>query len=58
MRKRFKNSVQLIKIFTKKRKDIFKNKNNVLLDNFYENIPEITKKNLIKEGAISECLPV
>jgi serine/threonine protein kinase len=54
-RKEFHNSKKLIKIFTKRRKDIFKNKSNVLIDNFYENIPQQTKKNLIKEGAISEC---
>ena len=57
MRKEYNNDKQLIKAFTKKRKDIFKNKRNVLIDNFYENIPEVTKKNLIKEGALSECTP-
>jgi serine/threonine protein kinase len=55
MRKEFHNSKKLIKIFSKLRKDIFKNKRNVLIDNFYENLPEQTKKNLIKEGAISNC---
>jgi hypothetical protein len=57
MRKEYHNSKELIKIFTKRRKEIFKNKKNVLIDNFYENIPEQTKKNLLKEGAISECIP-
>ena len=57
MRKEYNNDKRLIKAFTQKRKDIFKNKRNVLIDNFYENIPEVTKKNLIKEGAISECTP-
>lgn len=55
MQKSFGNSKELIKIFTKRRKDIFKNKTNVLKDNFYENVPEEAKKKLIKEGAISEC---
>ena len=49
MRKEFHNSKKLIKIFTKRRKDIFKNKTNVLIDNFYENVSEETKKNLIKD---------
>jgi hypothetical protein len=58
MRKKYNNNKRLIKAFTKKRKEIFKNKRNVLIDNFYENTPELTKKNLIKEGAISECIPL
>jgi serine/threonine protein kinase len=57
MRKEYNNSKSLIKIFTKRRKEIFKNKSNVLKDNFYENIPEQEKKQLLKEGAISECVP-
>lgn len=55
MHKEFHNSKELIKIFTKRRKDVFKNKTNVLKDNFYENIPELDKKKLLKEGAISAC---
>jgi serine/threonine protein kinase len=55
MRKEFHNSKKLIKIFTKRRKDLFKNKTNILKDNFYENISKLEKKNLLKEGAISEC---
>lgn len=55
MHKEFHNSKELIKIFTKRRKEVFKNKTNVLKDNFYENIPEQTKQKLIKEGAISDC---
>jgi hypothetical protein len=55
MHKEFHNSKELIKIFTKRRKEVFKNKRNVLKDNFYENIPEQEKKNLLKEGAISAC---
>jgi serine/threonine protein kinase len=47
---------ELIKIFSKRRKEVFKNKMNVLKDNFYENIPEVTKQKLIKEGAISDCV--
>jgi len=47
MHKEFHNSKELIKIFTKRRKDVFKNKTNVLKDNFYENIPELDKKKLL-----------
>ena len=55
MRKEFHNYKPIIKAFTKRRKDIFKNKRNVLIDNFYEKTSEQTKLNLIKEGAISDC---
>ena len=57
MQKTFGNSKELIKIFTKQRKEIFKNKTNVLIDDFYEKTPEKMKKQLIKEGAISNCQP-
>jgi hypothetical protein len=57
MQKEYHDSKPLIKIFNKQRKEIFKNKTNVLIDNFYENTPEQTKKQLLKEGAISNCLP-
>ena len=56
MQKEFHNSKKLIKIFSKRRKEVFKNKTNVLKDNFYENIPELEKKKLLKEGAISACI--
>jgi hypothetical protein len=55
MQKSFGNSKKLIKLFTKRRKDLFKNKTNILVDNFYENMPELDKKKLLKEGAISSC---
>jgi hypothetical protein len=55
MQKYYHNSKKLIKIFTKRRKDIFKNKTNVLIDNFYENYDKKIKKNLINKGAISDC---
>ena len=45
MQKEFHNSKKLIKIFSKRRKDIFKNKRNVLIDNFYEKTSELDKKN-------------
>lgn len=51
MQKYYHNSKKLIKIFTKRRKDIFKNKTNV----FYENYDKKIKKNLINKGAISDC---
>ena len=57
MQKTFGDSTELIKIFNKRRKDIFKDKTNVLIDDFYEKTPEKMKKQLIKEGAISNCLP-
>jgi hypothetical protein len=34
MQKAFGNSKKLIKLFTKRRKDLFKNKTNILIDNF------------------------
>lgn len=55
MKKTFGYSKPLIKIFTKRRKDLFKNKTNVLIDNFYENFSSESKKKLLKEGAISDC---
>jgi len=58
MHKEYNNNNKLIKIFNKQRKSIFKNKTNVLVDNFYENTPVKIKKQLIKEGAISQCLPM
>jgi hypothetical protein len=42
-------------LFKKQRKEIFKNKKNVLVDNFYEGTSTKTKNKLIKEGAISKC---
>ena len=42
-------------LFKKQRKDIFKNKKNVLVDNFYEGTSTKIKNKLIKEGAISKC---
>jgi hypothetical protein len=56
MRKKYHNSKKLIKIFTKRRKDIFKNKSNVLIDNFYEKMPTEIKNTLKNEGAISGCI--
>jgi hypothetical protein len=57
MQKTFGNDKQLIKIFNDQRKNIFKNKTNVLIDDFYEKTPNKIKNQLIKEGAISNCLP-
>ena len=56
MKKKFNYNKPLMKILSKRRKDIFKNKTNVLRDNFYENTPDQIKKKLIKEGAISQCI--
>ena len=56
MKKKFNYNKPLIKILSKRRKDIFKNKTNVLRENFYENTPDQIKKKLIKEGAISQCI--
>lgn len=50
------NDKELIKMFNNDRKTIFKNKTNVLVDNFYENTPKKIKNKLIKEGAISQCI--
>jgi hypothetical protein len=58
MQKEYHNQKELIKMYKNQRKSIFKNKTNVLIDNFYENTPEKTKNKLIKEGAISSCVPM
>jgi len=58
MRKEYNNNKKLINIFNNQRKSIFKNKSNVLEDNFYENTPENIKTQLKKEGAISQCIPM
>jgi hypothetical protein len=58
MGKEYHNNKQLIDIFNKQRKNIFKNKTNVLVNNFYENTPLKTKNDLLKEGAISQCSPI
>lgn len=42
-------------LFKKQRKEIFKNKKNVLVDNFYEGTSTKIKNKLIKEGAVSKC---
>ena len=42
-------------LFKKQRNEIFKNKKNVLVDNFYEGTSKKIKNKLIKEGAISKC---
>jgi len=58
MCKEYNNNKKLIKIFNNKRKTIFNNKTNVLVDNFYEKTPNKIKNQLIKEGAISNCIPI
>jgi hypothetical protein len=58
IQKEFNYNKPLIKIYNNQRKSIFKNKTNVLIDNFYEKTPEKTKNKLIKEGAISSCVPI
>ena len=57
MCKEYNNSKKLIKIFNNQRKGIFNDKTNVLIDDFYEKTPDKIKNQLIKEGAISNCLP-
>jgi hypothetical protein len=48
----------LTKFYTSQRKTIFKNKRNVLINGFHENTPKKLKKQLLKEGAISQCVPM
>lgn len=55
MYKMLGNDKEVIKWFNDQRKTVFKNKTNVLVDNFYENTPKKIKNKLIKEGAISQC---
>jgi small-conductance mechanosensitive channel len=57
MQAQYNNDKQWIQLFNKQRKSIFKNKTNVLVDNFYEKTNAKLKKQLIKEGAISQCTP-
>ena len=57
MHKEFNNDKELIKMFNDQRKSIFNNKTNVLIGNFYEKTPTKIKNQLIKEGAISQCVP-
>jgi hypothetical protein len=57
MCKEYNNNKKLIKIFNNQRKNIFNNKTNVLIDDFYEKTPNKIKNQLIKEGAISNCIP-
>ena len=56
--KDYKNSKELIKIFQKRRNEIFGKKTNVLKDSFYENAPKKYIEKIKKEGAISLCLPI
>lgn len=44
-----------LKMLKEQRKKIFKNKTNVLVDNFYEGVSSKAKNKLIKDGAISKC---
>lgn len=55
---RKKCTKDLAKMFTAQRKSIFKNKRNVLINGFHENTPKKLKKQLQKEGAISQCVPM
>ena len=58
MYKDLNNDKELIKMFNDQRKSIFNNKTTVLIDNFYEKTPNKIKNQLIKEGAISQCVPM
>jgi len=49
------NDTIMSELFKKQRKELFKNKTNVLVDNFYEGISSQSKNKVIKEGAISKC---
>jgi hypothetical protein len=58
MHKGLLNDKKLIENFNNDRKKIFKDKTNVLVDHFYEKTDDDVKEKLIKDGAISQCLPV
>lgn len=45
----------ILNLLKQRRKGLFKNKTNVLVDNFYEGISAKARNKLIKEGAISKC---
>jgi len=55
--KQFSDSKEMLKFLTEHRKSIFSNKTNVLVDSFYEKTPNKLKTQLIKDGAISHCVP-
>lgn len=57
-KKEYHNDKKLIKFYSDVRKNIFEGKTNVLIDSFHENTPDKIKKELIKEGAISQCVPM
>ena len=42
----------------KKRKNLFGNKKNILIDNFYENASKKYLDDIKKEGAVSLCAPI
>ena len=42
----------------KKRKNLFGNKKNILIDNFYENASKKYLDDIKKEGAVSLCSPI
>ena len=56
--KKYKDNKDLIKIFENDRQELFGDKTNVLIDDFYEKAPKKFVDKLKKEGAISLCAPV
>lgn len=56
--KKYKDNKDLIKIFENNRKELFGDKTNVLIDDFYEKAPKKFVDKLKKDGAISLCAPV
>jgi hypothetical protein len=56
--KKFKDNKELIKIFENDRKELFGDRTNVLIDDFYEKASTKFVEKLKKEGAISLCAPV
>jgi len=56
--KKYKDNKDLIKIFENDRKELFGDKTNVLIDEFYEKAPKKFVDKLKKDGAISLCSPV
>jgi hypothetical protein len=56
--KKYKDSKEMIKILEEDRNKLFSNKNNILLDNFYEKAPKKFVDEIKKKGGISLCAPI
>jgi hypothetical protein len=56
--KKYKDNNEMIKILEEDRNKLFSNKNNILVDNFYEKAPKKFVDEIKKKGGISLCAPI